>query len=48
MDQVDIKTGIGIINNLTRGDLEFVTLRDAFMQANILTRIHKLLKYYNY
>ncbi|MFH1376179.1 MAG: hypothetical protein ABIH25_00940 [Candidatus Woesearchaeota archaeon] len=33
MDQVDIKMGIGSINNLSRGDLEFVTLRDAFMQA---------------
>ena len=33
MDQVDVKTGLGSVNNLTRGDLQFVTLRDAFMQA---------------
>ncbi len=33
MDQVDVKTGLGSINQLTRGDLNFVTLRDAFMQA---------------
>jgi len=35
MDQVDIKTGLGSINQLTRGDLQFVTLRDAFMQVRI-------------
>ncbi len=31
MDMVDIKKGAGSINALTRGDLQFVTLRDAFM-----------------
>jgi hypothetical protein len=35
MDQVDVKTGLGSINQLARGDLQFVTLRDAFMQARI-------------
>jgi len=35
MDQVDVKTGLGSINQLTRGDLQFVTLRDAFMQARV-------------
>ena len=42
MDQVDIKKGIGSINNLTRGDLQFVTLRDAFMQAKDLKDAKKL------
>ncbi len=42
MDQVDIKTGIGSINNLTRGDLQFVTLRDAFMQTDSLKQVDKL------
>ncbi|MEM3405968.1 MAG: hypothetical protein QW117_03300 [Candidatus Pacearchaeota archaeon] len=34
LDNVDIKRGIGSINALTRGDLNFVTLRDAFMLVN--------------
>jgi len=42
MDQVDIKKGMGSINNLTRGDLQFVTLRDAFMQARNLKDVKKL------
>ena len=42
MDQVDIKKGIGSINNLTRGDLQFVTLRDGFMQAKDLKDANKL------
>ncbi len=42
MDQVDIKKGIGSINNLTRGDLQFVTLRDGFMQASDLKEANKL------
>jgi hypothetical protein len=42
MDQVDIKAGMGSINNLTRGDLQFVTLRDAFMQANTTKQANKL------
>jgi len=31
MDNVDIKKGIGSINNMSTGNLNFVTLRDAFM-----------------
>jgi hypothetical protein len=42
MDQVDIKTGIGSINNLTRGDLQFVTLRDAFFQVDTVKVVDKL------
>jgi hypothetical protein len=42
MDQVDMKAGMGSINNLTRGDLGFVTLRDAFMQANNAKQANKL------
>jgi len=42
MDQVDIKAGMGSINNLTRGDLQFVTLRDAFMQVNTTKQANKL------
>jgi hypothetical protein len=39
MDQVDVKTGLGSINQMTRGDLQFVTLRDAFMQAKSMKNI---------
>jgi hypothetical protein len=42
MDQVDMKAGMGSINNLSRGDLQFVTLRDAFMQANNAKQANKL------
>ena len=42
MDQVDIKAGLGSINQLSRGDLQFVTLRDAFFQANSLKDVSKL------
>ena len=42
MDQVDIKAGMGSINNLTRGDLQFVTLRDAFMQVDTTKQANKL------
>ena len=42
MDQVDIKTGLGSINNLTRGDLQFITLRDAFMQARSISDVNKI------
>ncbi len=31
MDSVDIKRGVGSINSLSRGELMFATLRDAFM-----------------
>ncbi len=42
MDQVDIKAGLGSINQLSRGDLQFVTLRDAFMQADTTKQANKL------
>ena len=42
MDQVDIKAGLGSINQLSRGDLQFVTLRDAFFQASSLKEVSKL------
>ncbi|MBT4334425.1 hypothetical protein HOD61_01260 [archaeon] len=42
MDQVDIKTGGGSINNLARGDLQFVTLRDAFFQVGDVKTVDKL------
>jgi hypothetical protein len=42
MDQVDVKAGLGSINQLSRGDLQFVTLRDAFFQANTLREASKL------
>ena len=42
MDQVDVKTGLGSINNLTRGDLQFVTLRDAFIQAKSIKDADKM------
>lgn len=41
MDQVDIKAGLGSINQLTRGDLQFVTLRDAFFQVKNGNAINK-------
>lgn len=40
MDQVDVKTGLGSINQMTRGDLNFVTLRDGFMQARSIKDIN--------
>jgi len=42
MDQVDIKRGIGSINSLTTGNLNFVTLRDAFFAAEDLEAVKKL------
>lgn len=41
MDQVDIKRGRGSINMLAQ-DLNFITLRDAFMAANSLSEAKKL------
>ncbi len=41
MDQVDIKAGRGSINNLAQ-QLEFVTLRDAFMFAKDLKDVDKM------
>ncbi|MBT4373623.1 hypothetical protein HOD25_03025 [archaeon] len=42
MDQVDVKTGLGSINQMTRGDLNFVTLRDAFMQAKSVKDVNNM------
>jgi len=41
MDQVDIKRGQGSINGLSSGNLQFVTLRDAFMAFNSLKDVDK-------
>ena len=42
MDNVDIKRGMGSINQMTAGQLQFVTLRDAFMTSNSLEDVSKL------
>jgi len=42
MDVVDIKKGQGSINALASGNLDFVTLRDAFMIANSLKDVKDL------
>jgi len=42
MDNVDIKRGNGSINNMTFSQLEFVTLRDAFMASNSVEAVNKL------
>ncbi|MGV8152216.1 MAG: hypothetical protein ACP5OG_03975 [Candidatus Nanoarchaeia archaeon] len=42
MDKVDVQRGIGSINGMTSGNLQFVTLRDAFMASNTLEEIDKL------
>jgi len=42
LDNVDIKRGLGSINSLTRGDLNFVTLRDAFMACNDVKKVDSL------
>lgn len=42
MDQVDIKRGIGSINAMSSGNLQFVTLRDAFMYATSVEEIDKM------
>lgn len=42
MDNVDIKKGAGSINGLAQGNLDFVTIRDAFMAAKNLKDIGKL------
>jgi len=42
MDQVDIKRGQGSINGLASGNLQFVTLRDAFMAVKRLDDVDKL------
>lgn len=42
MDKVDVQRGQGSINALTAGDLNFVTLRDAFMSAQSVQQAEKL------
>ncbi len=42
MDNVDIKRGAGSINALASGNLQFVTLRDAFMIANSVEDIKNM------
>jgi len=42
MDNVDIKRGMGSINQMTSGQLQFVTLRDAFMAASSPDSIKKM------
>ena len=42
MNTVDMKRGAGSINALASGNLQFVTLRDAFMSANSLEQVEKL------
>lgn len=42
MDHVDIKRGRGSINMLATSEMGFVTLRDAFMQANSIEDVKKL------
>ncbi|MCD4759773.1 hypothetical protein K8R33_02715 [archaeon] len=42
MDQVDIKAGLGSVNQLSRGDLQFVTLRDALFQARTIKQAKRL------
>ncbi len=41
MDKVDVQRGQGSINALSSGNLQFVTLRDAFMFANSLEDVDK-------
>ena len=42
LDNVDIRRGRGSINALSAGELDFVTLRDAFMAAEDIEHIKKL------
>jgi len=42
MDNVDIKRGVGSINQMTQGNLQFVTLRDAFMAVKDVKAVDKL------
>ncbi len=42
MDKVDIQRGQGSINALTAGDLNFVTLRDAFLSAKSVEDAEKM------
>jgi len=42
MDRVDLQRGQGSINALSSGNLQFVTLRDAFMAVNSVDEVDKL------
>ncbi len=42
MDKVDIQRGQGSINGLSSGNLQFVTLRDAFMIVKSVEEVNKL------
>ena len=42
MDKVDMQKGQGSINAMSSGNLQFVTLRDAFMIANSVSDIKKM------
>ncbi|MEM0465278.1 MAG: hypothetical protein QXW97_01090 [Candidatus Pacearchaeota archaeon] len=42
MDKVDIQRGQGSINALSSGNLQFVTLRDAFMMVNSVKEVDEL------
>ncbi len=42
MDNVDIKRGQGSINALSSGNLQFVTLRDAFMATRLLKDVDEI------
>ena len=42
MNSVDMKRGAGSINALASGNLQFVTLRDAFMMANSIKDVEKI------
>ena len=42
MDKVDMQKGQGSINALSSGNLQFVTLRDAFMIANSVSDVEKM------
>lgn len=42
LDKVDAQKGYGSINAMTRGDIGFITLRDAFMAAKTVEDVDKL------
>jgi len=42
MDKVDMQRGQGSINALSSGNLQFVTLRDAFLSVNTAEEVNKL------
>jgi len=42
LDNVDIKRGVGSIHQMTAGNLNFVTLRDAFLAVSSLEEVEKM------